>query len=168
LTPVRWRFIPSIRDAGTIISGKCNPRGLTSTRRNGTANSTCASADLHLHGGFFDADRTLALIEDIRERSRQQGFGRIRFVTQMEWALEDRPGVGSLLEYEASANLVPFEDVVVCVYDLARFSGSVVVDVMRTHPMVIIGGILQENPYYVPPREYLRELRERRHAGQTS
>ena len=32
---------------------------------------------------------------------------------------------------------------------------------MRTHPMIIVGGILQENPFYVPPDEFLRELRER-------
>ena len=35
-------------------------------------------------------------------------------------------------------------------------------DIMRTHPMIIIGGILQENPFFVPPDEFLRELRERR------
>jgi hypothetical protein len=34
-------------------------------------------------------------------------------------------------------------------------------DIMRTHPAVIIGGILQENPYFVPPDEMLREIRER-------
>ena len=34
-------------------------------------------------------------------------------------------------------------------------------DILRTHPMVIIGGILQENPFFVPPDEFLRELRER-------
>jgi len=27
--------------------------------------------------------------------------------------------------------------------------------------MVIIGGMLQENPFFVPPDEFLRELRER-------
>jgi hypothetical protein len=32
---------------------------------------------------------------------------------------------------------------------------------MRTHPMIIIGGMLQENPFFVPPDEFLRELRER-------
>jgi hypothetical protein len=35
-------------------------------------------------------------------------------------------------------------------------------DIMRTHPMVIIGGVLQENPFFVPPAEMLRELRERK------
>jgi hypothetical protein len=32
---------------------------------------------------------------------------------------------------------------------------------MRTHPMIIIGGILQENPFFVPPEEFLRELQRR-------
>jgi hypothetical protein len=34
-------------------------------------------------------------------------------------------------------------------------------DIMRTHPVVIIGGILQENPFFVPPDQFLLELRER-------
>jgi hypothetical protein len=33
--------------------------------------------------------------------------------------------------------------------------------------MIIIGGILQENPFFVPPDEFLRELRERRAPGNT-
>jgi hypothetical protein len=28
--------------------------------------------------------------------------------------------------------------------------------------MILIGGIVQENPFFVPPDEFLRELRERR------
>ena len=31
-------------------------------------------------------------------------------------------------------------------------------DILRTHPMVIIGGILQENPFFISPEEMLREL----------
>ncbi len=37
-------------------------------------------------------------------------------------------------------------------------------DIMRTHPMVIIGGLLQENPFFVPPEEMLEELSRRRAA----
>jgi hypothetical protein len=48
------------------------------------------------------------------------------------------------------------------VYDLAKFGGAVVVDMLRTHPMVIIGSLLQENPFFVPPDEFLRQLRARR------
>jgi hypothetical protein len=38
---------------------------------------------------------------------------------------------------------------------------NVGVDALRVHPMVILGGTLQENPFYVPPDEFLRELRQR-------
>jgi hypothetical protein len=44
---------------------------------------------------------------------------------------------------------------------LRQFGAEVVMDIMRTHPMVIIGGILQENPFFVPPDEMLREMRQR-------
>ncbi len=43
-----------------------------------------------------------------------------------------------------------------------KFSGDTVIDIMRTHPMVIIGGMLQQNPFYIPPQQFLQELRERR------
>jgi hypothetical protein len=118
-------------------------------------------SDAHLRGGSFSQDRTLELIGDIKARSLQEGYRRIRFVTHMEWALEALPGVEGLLEYEASANLEASEDPVVCVYDLSRFGGDVMVDVMRTHPVVIVGGLIQENPFYVPPAEFIREARER-------
>jgi hypothetical protein len=35
---------------------------------------------------------------------------------------------------------------------------------LRTHPTVLIGGILHENPFFVPPDDFLRELRERQDA----
>jgi hypothetical protein len=58
--------------------------------------------------------------------------------------------------------LPKYDDLVVCTFDLTKFGGGVVVlDILRTHPMVIIGGILLENPFFVPPDEFLRELRER-------
>jgi len=44
---------------------------------------------------------------------------------------------------------------------MARFGANVVMNILRTHQMVIFGGILQENPFFVPPEEFLRELRER-------
>ena len=42
-----------------------------------------------------------------------------------------------------------------------RTCGAFIIEVMRTHPMIIIGGILQENPFFVPPEEFLRELQRR-------
>ena len=41
-------------------------------------------------------------------------------------------------------------------------------DILRTHPMVVIAGVLQENPFFVPPDEFLRELRARAGNGHES
>jgi hypothetical protein len=35
-------------------------------------------------------------------------------------------------------------------------------DILRTHPMVLVGGILGVNPFFVPPDEMLKELRSRK------
>jgi hypothetical protein len=35
-------------------------------------------------------------------------------------------------------------------------------DILRTHPVVIIGGVLQENPFFVPPDQFLLEIKDRR------
>lgn len=124
----------------------------------------------HLRDGRFDQNKTLALFSEVVRESKQQGFPLIRFVTHMEWALENCPGVDDLLEYEAKANDIWLRhegpvNPVICTYDLTKFRGDTVVDIMRTHPLIIVGGILQENPFFVPPDEFLRELRGRRHCG---
>jgi hypothetical protein len=123
--------------------------------------------DTHLLDGHFDQGRTLALFAKIRKDARQQGFPLVRFLTHMEWALETELGVDALLEYEAKINEVWLRQdgpvhPVICTYDLSKFGGEIIVDVMRTHPMIIIDGLLQENPFFIPPDEFLRELRERR------
>ena len=121
--------------------------------------------DMHLRDGNFDMKRTVGLFQDVATAAKQEGFPLVQFVTHMEWALENSPGVEDLLEYEAQANARwigregPFNPVI-CVYDLTKFSGAMVVDIMRTHPLVIIGGVLQENPHFVPPDEFLRQRRK--------
>jgi len=82
----------------------------------------------------------------------------------MEWAADDPSLVENLVEFESRVNEVwdRHNDAVICVYDLRKFGGDTVVDIIRTHPMIVIGGVLQQNPFFVPPKEFLRELRERR------
>ena len=120
----------------------------------------------HLRDGRFDLERTLELWESFTTDARQRGFPAARFVAHMEWALEPGISLVELLKYEAKANIAWMRNAgranpVVCTYDITKFSAEVIIEVMRTHPAVIIGGLLQENPFFVPPEEYLQELYER-------
>lgn len=114
--------------------------------------------------GQFDQHRMIALIEEELNFGASHGFGVSRSIGNMEWALEDLPGVDDLVEYEARLNymLPRYKDPVICVYDISKFTGAAVLDILRTHPMVVIGGTLQENPFFVPPDEFLQELQAKR------
>ncbi|AKJ27149.1 sensory transduction histidine kinase [Caldimonas brevitalea] len=119
--------------------------------------------EAYIKDDHFDQYRMIQTIKDALDPDKKPPGKLTRLVANMEWALEDLPGVHDIVEYETRLNQVlpEYHDPVVCTYDLSRFDASVVMDIMRTHPMVIIGGILQENPFYVPPDEMLKELAER-------
>jgi hypothetical protein len=123
-----------------------------------------------LHGERFDQDAWVASFEQVLESGPSAGYARTRFLAQMEWALVDLPGVEDLIEFETRVNYVipKYDHPVICAYDLSKFGASVVMDALRTHPVVIIGGLLQENPFFVPPDQFLLEIREQRAARERS
>jgi len=122
------------------------------------------NTDAYLSDGHFDQDRMLAEFEQLASGNAKGTFPLSRIVCQMDWAAEGRSFVDNLVEFESRVNDVwrRHDDAVICVYDLAKFGGDTVVDVMRTHPMIIVGGVLQHNPFYLPPEEFLPELCARR------
>lgn len=117
------------------------------------------SESTYLSGGYFAIDRMIGFWEDaVGGAVRRDGFGFVRAVGEMTWALRDLPGVEHLLAYEARLNdfLPRYPQVVLCLYDLEKFSnGEILLDIMRTHPKVLLSGQLLDNPWYVEPDEYL-------------
>ena len=88
----------------------------------------------------------------------------MRLVGQMGWVFSSPPGIEQLVAYEASVNeiLNRGKTPTVCVYDVRRMSGSLVMDLLRAHPLTVMNGVVHENPFYTPAEEMLRELRQRR------
>jgi len=62
--------------------------------------------DAYLRGGHFDQNAMLALIEEVLTAGKEEGYDLTRLVANMEWALEDRPGVEDIVEYETRLNYV--------------------------------------------------------------
>jgi hypothetical protein len=117
----------------------------------------------YLSSGYFSQDAMLQLVDQRLGDGQARGFKRTRVVGHMEWVLKGVRGAEDLLEYETRVNYVMerHDDPVICAYDLGRFGAGLIVDILRTHPWVIIGGTVQENPFFVPPAEMLEELRTR-------
>lgn len=121
--------------------------------------------EAYLTDGAFDQDRMLAAVEAIFAAGKDSGFSRLRIMGNMDWALTGEiPGSDQLLEYESRVNevLVRNRQPAVCVYDMAKLSASMMMDVLRTHPLTLVGGAVHENPFYTAPEKLLPELRARR------
>ena len=116
-----------------------------------------AASALYLRSGSFSPSEIIgswkAAISEVMYDGR---FDIVRAVET--WSLQDVvPPLRELLALESEMNryLPLYPQVIVCLYDLDRFGGGVVVDLLKTHPRILLGGMVLENPYYLTPDELL-------------
>ena len=124
------------------------------------------NVETYLRDGQFDKERMLHAFEQIASGNAGGEFPLSRIVCRMDWAAEGKSYMDDLIEFESRVNDVweHHDDAVICTYHLGQFGGDTVIDIMRTHPMIIIGGTLQRNPFFVHPAEFLQEFSQRRTA----
>lgn len=120
--------------------------------------------DAYLKDGLFDQDRMLTAIDEVIAAGVADGYPRMRIMGNMAWTLKGNPGTEEVLEFESRVNevLARTGQLAVCVYDTAKISGALMMDILRSHPLTLIGSVLHENPFYVPPQVLVEQLRERR------
>jgi len=125
--------------------------------------------DSYLRNERFDQDAMLVVIEETIKASVAAGYPVTGLLGHMEWALLDKPGVEDLLEYEARLNYVlpRYDHVAICSYDVSKFPAGLLMEIIRTHPVVIIGGVMRDNPFFVPADQLLDEKRQRRAVGES-
>lgn len=168
----RDRLLTAYLGAGLTAGDKCicivdsafTAKQLESLRpAHGADGPSGGQLDIHLPestylaGGEFTTSDMLTFWTESMAKAEIEGYAFCRLVGEMTWALRDAPGVEHLISYESELNRVTssYPVVVLCLYDLDLFSGEVVVNIVRTHPQVLIQGILVENPYYLRPEEFL-------------
>jgi hypothetical protein len=117
------------------------------------------SKDAYLRTQRFDSRDMVDFFDDAVGPAMRSGqYGCARVVGEMTWSLRDVPGGDDLIEYESDVNdFVPrYPQVVLCLYDLERFGGGLVPDLLRTHPKILFGGVVIDNPHYLAPDEFRR------------
>jgi hypothetical protein len=116
-----------------------------------------ASTDAYLRTGRFSTEEMLTFWEHFVGLALNGKFSFARSVGEMTWALRHAPGVEELVGYESELNrfLPRYPQVILCLYDLRRFSGEIVIDMLKTHPRVLLSGMVLDNPYYLEPDEFL-------------
>jgi MEDS: MEthanogen/methylotroph, DcmR Sensory domain len=108
--------------------------------------------------GRFVPDRMVEFWEQNVQSALDGGEYRFfRAAGEMTWALRDMPGLDQLAIFESEVNrfMPRYPQVYLCVYDIERFSGEQLLDMLKTHPKVLLGAMVFDNPYYIEPDEFL-------------
>lgn len=114
--------------------------------------------DTYTRGGAFDRAHMLEYWRRWGEETftgEPRPFGRT--VSDMSWAqdLFSTPVLEDFMAYEAEATRFAraYSSVALCLYDIDRFGGNVIIPALRVHPKMLFAGMLLENPYYLDPDE---------------
>ncbi len=91
--------------------------------------------------------------------TQKDGKNNLRAVAEMAWGIKNIKGVEHLFAYESRLNYFVQDRSVIslCLYNISKISGEMTMNVLRTHPYTISGGIITQNPYYIKPDKWLAE-----------
>lgn len=151
----RCGFISSPKDADLLCEWLTS-RGLD-------AAGVCDKGQMILHPGEATKEEMRAFADRIEAESLKAGHKFVRWAGDGGWALAGLTPVPEMLRWEALYDdcSVGWEMIALCQFDLTQFGGDVVMDVLRSHPLCIMGHLVVPNPFHIPPRTLLNELLER-------
>jgi len=114
-------------------------------------------AEPYMREGVFDPEGMIALLRAETERALADGYPALRVTSEMAWALGGLRGSERLIEYEAGLNefFPGSKCLAMCQYDQRRFAPEVLLNVLRTHPLAVVGTVVYDNFYHIPPAELL-------------
>lgn len=110
------------------------------------------SESVYRPNGIFDPDAMVATVRGHYRSAIDEGFAGARGAGEMTWTLRGGVDFAAVFRYEEALTAL-LEDApctTVCVYDLASFDGAMIMEVLRTHPLTLIGGQVIRNPFFVP------------------
>jgi signal transduction histidine kinase len=115
----------------------------------------------YLEHGSFHPDWMTTFWKEATQLAISEGFSALRATGETEWVQkwvqEEDGGLERWMEYESRLAHTVAENncSALCQYNRRLFPPELILDVIRTHPVVVNGGTVSRNLYYVPPDEFL-------------
>ena len=118
------------------------------------------ASEAYLPGGRSSVTAVAELYESFVGSATADG-GVARLAGEGAWTLEHHPGVGNLIDHESELTMLAGRQpqMILCLFDLTLFGGAVMVDLLETHPKIVVGGTLMQNPHYRRPEQSWTEWR---------
>lgn len=114
-----------------------------------------SDVDFYLHKGLFEPERTMDLLLALLQEGRDQGYPAMRAATDVSVLTREHvdPEVWEQFESQVTESVAGLPLVKVCQYLRRQLSGDIVIAALRTHPVVILGDVIRENPFYRAPAD---------------
>jgi anti-anti-sigma factor len=111
----------------------------------------------YMKRGRFDPEWMFTFWSEATDAALAAGFSALRATGETEWVQRGGPGLERWMEYASrlTHTLSQSQCVALCQYNRRRCSPAVILDVIRTHPVVVCGGTVCRNFYFVPADEFL-------------
>lgn len=119
--------------------------------------SVLTKDDAYMKRGHFDPDWMFSFWQQATEEAAARGYSSLRATGETEWVQRGGPGLERWMEYESrlTHTLEQSNCFALCQYNRAVCSPDVILNVIRTHPIVIYGDTVCRNFYFVPAEEFL-------------
>jgi DNA-binding CsgD family transcriptional regulator len=114
------------------------------------------ASDAYLRSGKFSVEDMMSFLTDRVDAATGDNFDLLRAAGEMSWVLPGPPGWEDLFRYESALNQVVEQTpaILICLYDLQKFGADLLVEVLHTHPKVLLDRTVIDNPHYLLPAEY--------------
>ena len=117
-------------------------------------------AEAFLAGGEFSKVAFQRDMEGLVKEALSGGYERCWVLADAAFIVRNSFSIDEWFAFEAEVNeFAPrYPWFGMCLYNLDRFDGELVMKVFQTHPRIFVNGMVIDNPYYVPTREFLASL----------
>ncbi|HET6938314.1 MAG TPA: MEDS domain-containing protein [Nocardioides sp.] len=114
------------------------------------------ASDTYLRSGGFDIADMMSFLSERADAAIADDFDLLRAAGEMSWVLPGPPGRQDLFRYESALNhaVEQMPAILMCLYDLQKFGAEMLVEVVHTHPTVLLDRTVIDNPHYLHPAEY--------------
>lgn len=114
------------------------------------------------NGKRFDPYFLLSSHQTFIAQALREGWQAVRISIDMTWLTKDIATPELILKYEAASDAVfTFQNAPIIAlmhYDHSKLLPSLVVELLKLHPIAVVGKYIKRNPYYLNSEQYMLKI----------
>lgn len=113
-------------------------------------------------GTHFDPYFLLSSHQTFIAQALREGWQAARISIDMTWLSKDIASAEQILKYEAASDAVfTFQNAPIIAlmhYDHSKLLPNLVVEMLKLHPIAVVGKYIKRNPYYLNSEQYMLKI----------